>query len=206
MKEITKVIVVLGSWGSGTSAVIGALERLGCHICPPHFKTNDSRTPNSFESLSLRSVIIPNFNEYDLHFSGPDRGLISGILKDWATAEQNTAGARARLAVKLPHLCFFIPDMVAAWDPVFIMIERPADEIEASRLRRGWPPHLGAQGAVAAYAAAERDLKTLKQEYLKISYADLTKNPAHTINQINRWASLCPGPEARAAAIEWVAR
>lgn len=201
---MSNIVVVLGSWGSGTSAAVGALEMMGCNTCLPHFKTNDPRTPNSFEPLSLRSVIIPNFDEYGLKFSGPDRGAMAGLFKDWLAHEKKMSDKP--MAVKLPHLCFFVPEMVAAWEPLFIMVERPLEEIEASRLRRGWPPHLGAIGAEVAYAAAYRDLKNLNQDFLTVSYADLTKNSEHAIDQIARWAGLSPGAEAKAAAADWVAR
>ncbi len=201
---MSNIVVVLGSWGSGTSAAVGALEMMGCNTCPPHFKTNDPRTPNSFEPLGLRNVIIPNFDEYGLKFSGPDRGLIPGFLKQWLARAKMLSDKP--LAVKLPHLCFFVPEMVAAWEPLFIMVERPLEQIEASRLRRGWPPHLGAIGAEVAYAAAYRDLKNLNQDFLAVSYADLTKNSEHAIDQIADWAGLSPAAEAKAAAADWVAR
>lgn len=56
---MSNIVVVLGSWGSGTTAAVGALELMGCNTCPPHFMTWDPRTPNSFEPLSLREIIIP---------------------------------------------------------------------------------------------------------------------------------------------------
>ena len=110
------------------------------------------------------------------------------------------------MAVKMPHLCFFVPDIVAAWSPVFIMIERQIEEIEASRARRLWPLHLGAPGAEACYSSVHRDLKAMNLDFLTVSYADLTKNSAHAIDQIARWAGLSPGAEAKAAAVKWVAR
>lgn len=201
---MSNIVVVLGPWGSGTSAAVGALEMMGCYICPPHFKTNDPRTPNSFEPLSLRNVIIPNFDEPGLCFSGPDRGAMAGLFKDWLAHEKKMSDKP--MAVKLPHLCFFVPDIVVAWSPVFIMIERPIEEIEASRARRLWPLHLGAPGAEACYSSAHRDLKALNQDFLTVSYADLTKNSEHAIDQIARWAGLSPGAEAKAAVADWITR
>ena len=201
---MSDIIVVLGSWGSGTSAAIGALELMGCNICPPHFMTNDPRTPNSFEPLSLRSIIVPNFNEPGLHFSGPDRGAVPGYFKEWLAKEKQKSDKP--LAVKLPHLCFFIPDMIEAWNPVFIMIERPFDQIEASRFRRRWPIHLGAIGAKACYETANHDLEALKLDCLRIKYVDLTEDAEATIDKFADWTGLKPDVETRAAAIKWLAR
>lgn len=198
------IVVVLGAWGSGTTAAIGALEMMGCNTCPPHFKTSDPRTPNSFEPLSLRDVIIPNFDEPGLRFSGADRGAMAGLFKDWLAHEKKMSDKP--MAVKLPHLCFFVPEMVAVWSPVFIMIERPIEEIEASCVRRLWPVHLGAPGAEACYSSAHRDLKAMNLDFLTVSYADLTKNSEHAIDQIAGWAGLSPGAEAKAAAANWITR
>jgi len=52
-----RVIFVAGSYGSGTSSLIGALDRLGISTLPPHFRTNDPRTPISYESKAFRQLI-----------------------------------------------------------------------------------------------------------------------------------------------------
>jgi len=43
-------------------------------------------------------------------------------------------------------------------------------------------------------------------DFLTVSYADLTKNSEHAIDQIARWAGLSPSDEAKATAVKWVAR
>ena len=45
-----KVIVILSSWSSCSTAMTGFFDRCGGHSCPPHFQTNDQRTPTAYEN------------------------------------------------------------------------------------------------------------------------------------------------------------
>ncbi len=40
-----KSILILSSWGTGSTAVTGYLDKLGAYSCAPHFHTNDEKTP-----------------------------------------------------------------------------------------------------------------------------------------------------------------
>jgi len=201
---LSRTIVVLGSFGSGTTGVTQALSILGCHTCPPHVKTNDPRTPNAFEPVSLRNIIISDFDESRMQFTRTDRTSIPSILKAWLINEK--ARSNLPVAVKLPHLCFYVPEIVAMWNPVFILIERSLEDIEKSRLRRNWPPHLGAAGARVAYKTAQHALNILEQEPLNITYTELTRDSERTMERIIAWTGLSPTNEARARAIECVTR
>ena len=108
--EETEHIVILRAWSSGTSALTGVFERLGFYSCPPHFKTNDPRTPNSYESLSLRDVILPHFDEPSLTNASADFEKIVDRLKSWSTEAAKASqqqGSRG-IVMKVPHLCFFV--------------------------------------------------------------------------------------------------
>lgn len=201
---LSQTIVVLGSFGSGTTGVTQALSILGCHTCPPHVKTNDPRTPNAFEPISLRNIIMSEFDEVSMQFTRMDRTSMPSILKAWLVNEK--ARTNWPVAIKLPHLCFYIPEIVAMWNPVFILIERSLEDIENSRLRRNWPTHLGAAGARVAYKTAQHALKILEQEALNITYTELTKDSERTIDHIIAWTGLAPTDDARARAIESVTR
>ena len=195
---------MLGAFGSGTSAVTGALELLGCHTCPPHVRTNDPRTPNAFEPVSLRNIIISDFDESRMQYTRTDRRSMPSILKAWLINER--ARTNKPLAVTMPHLCFYVPEIVAMWNPVFILIERSLEDIEKSRLRRNWPPYLGAAGASVAYKTAHHALSVLEQNFLTVSYTELTGDSERAMERIIAWTGLSPADEARARAIESVTR
>ncbi len=201
---MSETIVVLGSFGSGTTAVTKALSILGCHTCPPHLKTNDPRTPNAYEPVSLRDIIISDFDESNMRFRGLDRTSMPSILKIWLAGEK--AQTERPVAVKLPLLCFYVPELVAVWNPVFILVQRSLEDIEKSRLRRNWPPYLGAAGAKVAYKTVLNALEVLEQDYLTVTYSDLTKKSEQAIGRIIDWTGLSPGLEARARAVESVTR
>lgn len=201
---LARTIVVLGAFGSGTSGVTQALSILGCHTCPPHFKTNDPRTPNAYEPISLKRIILRDFDERNQQFTGMDRTSVPSILKAWLISEQ--ARSDKPVAVKAPHLCFYVPEIVAVWNPLFILVERSLDDIEKSRLRRRWPSYLGAEGARVAYRTARHALKVLEQEFLTVSYTELTRDSEGTMERIIAWTGLSPAEEARARAVESVSR
>ena len=61
-----KLIFVAGSWGSGTTAVIGALNGLGVPTLGPHFQSKDPRTKNTFELLPFRKLVLRYVDESTL--------------------------------------------------------------------------------------------------------------------------------------------
>ncbi len=58
-----KLILVAGSWGSGTTAVIGALDKIGVATIGPYLQSNDIRTENTFELISFRNLILTYVDE-----------------------------------------------------------------------------------------------------------------------------------------------
>ncbi|MDG1708138.1 MAG: hypothetical protein P8H03_05215 [Emcibacteraceae bacterium] len=58
-----KLIFIAGSWGSGTTSVIGALDSLGIPTFGPHFQSNDHKTKNTYELQPFRALISHFVNE-----------------------------------------------------------------------------------------------------------------------------------------------
>ena len=75
------IILVLGAWGSGTTAVTGVLDHLGAYTCPPHFNTNDPKTLCSYESVNLRHILHRYINEEKMLVMGSRENLISEIVQ-----------------------------------------------------------------------------------------------------------------------------
>ena len=59
-----KTIVIIASWGSGSTAVTGFLDKCGAYSCPPHLHTIDERTPSSYESLAYGKELAKLFDKY----------------------------------------------------------------------------------------------------------------------------------------------
>ena len=67
MPDNIKILLLISSWGTGSTAVTGYLDKLGAYSCAPHFYTNDDKTPNSFEPLELRDLLNEYVNELDFN-------------------------------------------------------------------------------------------------------------------------------------------
>lgn len=186
-----KVVVVLGPWSSGTSAVAGVVAALGAAAHPPFGRVADPSTPVSFESGSLREIVVGAFNHEDLTRGSLPTGAISR-LGEWA-------GTAALSVAKMPMLCWFVPEMVEAWDACFIVVHRDLAAIEATRVRRDWPDEYGAKGAEVVYPLIERDLPS-EAPRLDIDYATLLEDPAGAGVRIAEFCGLTPDTEA----VRWV--
>ena len=150
-----KVIFIAGAWGSGTSAVAGALDKMGITSLPPHFHTNDPRTPNSFESLAFRKLVYSFANESTLTKNmACSAKFIQGMKILMQQAKANSADA---VVLKMPLASICTAQIIEAVDPYIIVVHRPLENIEASRIRRGWPSHLGAQTAQIIYSTLSND-------------------------------------------------
>ena len=118
-------VVILGAWASGTSAMAGILERMGYYTCPSHWITYDERTPISYEPNALRDIVLPRMVEAELAYAPDlDREALKRDLAAWAAEEERKAAAAGwrGLAIKLPHLAFFVPEVCAVWDLSLIHI------------------------------------------------------------------------------------
>ena len=59
---------VAGPYGSGTTAIAGALALAGVNSLPPHFTTNDNRTPNSYEAIKFKELVKRYVNESKFYY------------------------------------------------------------------------------------------------------------------------------------------
>ena len=186
-----KVVVVLGPWSSGTSAVAGIVAALGASAHPPFVGVADPRTPVSFESKALREIILDAFDH---------AALARGPLPEGAPARlAGWTGGAALSVAKMPMLAFFLEEICAAWEAMFIIVHRDPAEIEATRLRRDWPEEYGAKGAGVIYPLIEGDLPEGAPR-LDVDYAALLADPAGQGTRIAGFCGLTPDMNA----VRWV--
>jgi hypothetical protein len=184
-----KLIFVAGAWGSGTTAVAGALVELGVSTFGPHFRTSDPRTPNSFELVAFRELVLRFVDEGKVSFDAVRsaelvaaltefRGALdAGKFGDWPEGPR-------RLVLKLPAAGLCLPQIAHVFDTTAIVVHRPLAEIEASRVRRGWSANLGAAGARAIYSKLFSDLTQLGLSNLGLSYRDITAEPERSMRRV----------------------
>lgn len=185
-----KIIFVAGAWGSGTTALAGALSRLGVSAFGPHFRTSDPRTPNSFELIPFRDLILRFVDEPEISIKKDRSSELVTSLSHFARALDNgefgewPAQRPKRAVLKLPAASICLPQIMTVFETSVVVVHRPFDEIEASRGRRRWPAHFGATGARVIYSRMFSDLMQLAKSYMAISYLDLTNDTERAIQNV----------------------
>lgn len=154
MTSAISIIWVTGPWSSGSTALTGWLERLGAYGCPPYQKTNDVRTPNSYESKALRDKLCEHRNELTLlkNPNKTDDDLRAWFL-NWIEHQEKLAkkSGASQIVLKHPILAFYIEKLRQPKDKM-LLITRGLKEIERTRLRRNWHPIYGRAGARTIYS------------------------------------------------------
>ncbi len=198
------VLCVLGSWSSGTTAVTGYLHHLGAYSCPPHIQTNDPRTPNSYESLQFRNQCAVAVDEATFDDIG-DRQTFQTRFQRWIKKMSDEAALNecSHLVLKHPLSAFLISDIHQICDPRWIVVTRPFSKIEATRHRRKWFPHYGAQGATKVYSSLFSALIGIEASYLTVSFTDFLSNSAVRENLIS-YSGISTDADRRARAEEWI--
>lgn len=188
---MNRFIIVLGPWSSGSTAVTGILDHLGAFTCPPHFKTNDPRTPYAYEPEMLRNILLRHIDEQALIVSGNRLQLISEI-QQWLGQTLQKAGCDNRVvALKHPLLSIIVPELITLLQPKFIVIRRPYTDIERTRARRQWPPIYGYLGARMIYDRIYSDLVANNNlGFLDLHLPDLLSRPDQEISRIADFADL----------------
>ena len=171
------VICVLGSWSSGTTAVTGYLARMGCYSCPPHFQTNDPRTPDSHESLALRNECVKVVSEQSLQLIG-DVEAFSQWLSGWLQEQSESAKQTqcSHIVLKHPLLSFLIEPVAQVCSPKWVLVTRPLEDIERTRARRGWGAVHGEAGARTVYSAAFSSLMSGQKSFHAVAFDEFRQN------------------------------
>jgi hypothetical protein len=202
-----RVVLVSGAWGSGTSAVAGALCCMGYSGLGPFYETNDIRTPNSFEFIGFRELILKLASEPKVKVTEKSEAIINreiSIFKQRILNQEFGVFDPLKsppLFFKFPLSALFIPELAAHFDVRLIVVTRPLDEIENTRLRRKWPSYLGAKGARIIYAQISKVIFKVGFPALFVPYPNLRSNPGPYIRMINHFCEYAPDDISIASAI-----
>ena len=160
----------------------GFFERCGAHSCPPHSWSNDDRTKISFENIFLKTKLETIFSlkkEETFFEQKSDLQQLIDFFPGWIQTHMQIAAGIGKKALVIKHpLTIFALKEIQPFltNPRFIILERPLEEIERSRLRRKWPPVYGKEGAAVIYEKITNTTNTLNLSTFKITYSDFRKN------------------------------
>src|SRR4051812_44064777 len=107
-----RYVIVLGPWSSGTTAIAGALDKLGAYTCPPHHRTPDPRTPSSYEPEELRTILAEYVNEPQLGIAG-DRIKMAEDIKKWLDSTVPDSHKDGVVAIKHPLFALMVPNLIS---------------------------------------------------------------------------------------------
>ena len=185
----TEAIYVAGSWGSGTTAMAGALHRLGLAVIRPTFVTNDERTADSFETVAFRNLVLKHVDESRLAWRSSPADLHQDMLAfareiETASVREPESESARRLVLKLPLAAFCIPQMADVFDLKVVVVHRPLEDIEQSRRRRGWSESYGQAGAKVIYARLYDGLRECGISFLAVAFDELQRDPQGTLRKV----------------------
>jgi hypothetical protein len=203
-----QTILVLGSWSSGTTAVTGYIHRIGAYSCPPHFITNDPRTPDSHESIELRNILIRCINESTLKPQVHEHSKIfKEFLRVWIPAKQAEAKANGYQALVLKHplTAFFIIEFVEICNPMCLVVTRGFQDIENTRIRRRWPTQFGQQGANVIYGTIFGALMHCEKSFYTVSFREFLRSSDDRKN-LRKYLNVAMDEKGIESAESWLRR
>jgi hypothetical protein len=186
-----RLLMICGPWGSGTTAAANLLADLGVRGAPPYFQTFDPRTENSYESLVFRQVVQSLVSEEALTLlPGMDEGRRREVLRSFRQQLEASSGAGDWMFLKYPLSALIIPDICREFETRLIYVIRPPADIEATRVRRGWPPRFGAKGAEVIYSSMFRAFIDHDFPTLFVRFSDLSQHRDTVAREIIRFADM----------------
>ena len=183
----------------------GVLDKLGAYTCPPHHRTDDPRTPTSYEPEELRKILAEYVNEPLLGVAG-DRVKMSQDIQAWFDRTVPPSHKDGVVVIKHPLLSLMIPNLISTYRPKFIVVRRPYADIERTRIRRKWPVNYGYFGARILYGEIYASLIGYDVSFMDIFYPDVLSNPDREVDKIAEFAGLDADRKLRREAADFVRR
>ncbi|THD68253.1 MAG: hypothetical protein E7813_11500 [Bradyrhizobium sp.] len=171
MSDDIKTILILSSYSSGSTAVAGFVELCGAYSCPPLTVTNDPLTPSAKEPVEYRNILVSCIDELSLRKQKPSSVFLDFFAK-WHPAQllkASEVGSKV-IVLKHPLQAFFLDEIFEICDPKLVLVHRPFNNIEATRLRRQWHPVYGKAGARVIYNSLYSKLHEGSKSYISVPY------------------------------------
>jgi hypothetical protein len=178
------IIVVLGPFGGGTSAVASVLHHLGVFMGtgfdwsyrPPHETWEDSR----INQLCRKAFSVPGGK---LQMNADS---FQAELRSWADGHRRAARiAGCRPGVKQPLLCVAVDFIRDAWGPVMpVVVDRPFAKVVGSLNRLGWWTDEQERTESTAHLIATRDHALAGAATVRVNFEALRAAPADAIRRL----------------------
>jgi hypothetical protein len=178
------IIVVLGPWCGGTSAVAKVLHHLGVFM-GTRFDVGVRELDDTWEDTDLSLLCRRAFSEPGGQLL-MDADALRVKLRDWAVNHRRAARIAERLpGVKHPSLCVAVDYIREAWGPLVpVVVDRPAANVVASLNRLGWWTDEKERAESTAQLIAARDLALAGVATVRVDFEELRSTPATVIRHL----------------------
>jgi tetratricopeptide (TPR) repeat protein len=178
------IIVVLGPWCGGTSAVAGVLHHLGVFM-GTQYDWNYRELHETWEDSDLSTLCRRAFSEPGAQLQMDPRSLVAN-LRSWADSHRGAARAAGRRpGVKHPLLCVAMDFMREACGPVVpVVVDRPVSNVIASLNRLGWWQDEKERAESTAHLIAARDQALGGAATVRVDFEELRATPADVIRRL----------------------
>ena len=204
-----KTIFILSGYSCGSSAMAGFFQRCGAHSCPPHSWTKDDKTVISYENVDLKQNLEALFSmKKETQFFEQKGSLndFAEFFSRWIKTQTITASGVGKRFMVIKHpLTIFALEKIQPFlcKPSYIVLKRPLDDVEKSRIRRGWGPVYGREGAQTIYERIAKVTRHLNLRTFEISYNDFRFN-TDTHTQMLEFCNLEIDENKKQDASNWI--
>ena len=178
------IIVVLGPWCGGTSAVAKVLHHLGV-LMGTRFDVGVRELDDTWEDTDLSLLCRRAFSEPGGELL-MDAQTLRMKLRDWAVNHRHAAHVAERPpGVKHPALCVAVDYIREAWGPLTpVVVDRPAANVVASLNRLGWWKDEKERAESTAQLIAARDRALADVATVRVDFEELRSAPATVIRRL----------------------
>jgi tetratricopeptide (TPR) repeat protein len=206
MASAEPIIVVLGPWCGGTSAVAGVLHHLGVFM-GADFVWAYRGPHETWEDSHLSKLCVRAFTEPGAQLQMDGRSLVAN-LRSWAESHRGAARTVGRRpGVKHPLLCVAMDFMREACGPVVpVVVDRPVANVIASLNRLGWWEDEQERAESTARLIAARDQALAGAATVRVDFEELRAAPAEVIRRLADELGLAVTAAQLEAAVESVVK
>ena len=178
------IIVVLGPWCGGTSAVAKVLHHLGV-LMGTRFDVASRELQDTWEDADLSLLCRRAFSTPGAHLQ-MDAPTLGAKLRSWADNHRRAAQiAGRRPGVKHPALCAAVDLIADAWAPIVpVAVDRPAAKVVASLNRLGWWKDEQERVESTERLIAARDLALAGMATVRVDFEELRSAPTVVIRRL----------------------
>lgn len=151
--------------------VAGFLGECGAYLCPPFAKSLNPDQPLTFESEMFRGMVSATVNEYTFEFK-IDPIVFRNGFKSWFIKQIEDASKinARRIVLNHPLSVFLLDELCQIVDPLFLVVTRPFEKIEQTRIKQNLHPSYGSEGAKVIYERAYSFLHDKEKTFFAVPF------------------------------------